>query len=233
MASWGPQRPFTQLPDDPREEIRREVFDQSRPRSGRPIVGFVYEAILRDQPDGTHAYVGKVMGATEAAVTERFHGDSASAHTSPESIRAYPWKARILPGRQGYRILERIRDTGDPTENDRAVRRAEVFWIDKLQTQFNVVRPVRPPVTRRAPRPAARPASKPRGRQVRGDGGRHLAVAAVLSLIAVYATVIATVLHMGGASGPIAWVTPPAGAVFLTWRTLLAAERPRRRRRRR
>lgn len=232
MTTWGaPRHGFA---DDPRSQIAREIFEHGAgPVGPRRIVGFVYEAILRDQAPGTHAYIGKVMGATQAAVTERFHGGSPSAHTSPESIRRDPWKARILPGRSGYRILERIRDTGDPEENDRAVRRAEAFWIDRLRPEFNVVRPVRPPATVRQPAPRPRKPAPARGRAAGRDWRRALAPAAIISLMIAYAVSLAVFLHMGGATGPIAWVLPPAVSVFLTWRTVTRVERrPRRRRRR-
>lgn len=117
----------------------------------RPIYGYIYEAIVSDLPLDQHAYVGM----TEQTPHQRVHGPS--GHTSPASIAKDPWKARILPGRAGHRILERVRDTGDPAENDRALRRAEAFWIDRLRPLYNEVRPVRPPGT------SAQPATRPRG----------------------------------------------------------------------
>lgn len=107
--------------------------------TGRPIYGYVYELFLTGQADTDHAYVGM----TERTPYQRVFGSN--GHTCPASVAKDPWKARIRPGRDGYRILERVRDAGDPAENDRALRRAEAFWIDRLRPLHNDVRPVRPP----------------------------------------------------------------------------------------
>jgi hypothetical protein len=107
--------------------------------TARPIYGYVYELILRGQTDIEHSYVGM----TTTTIHRRVHGSA--GHTSPGDVAKDPWKAGILPGRAGYRCLEIVRVTGDPAEDDRALRRAEAFWIDRLRPVHNDVRPVRPP----------------------------------------------------------------------------------------
>jgi hypothetical protein len=104
----------------------------------RPIYGYVYETILRGQTDAWHSYVGM----TTTTIHQRVHGRS--GHTSAPAVTKDPWKAGILPGRAGYRCLEIVRSTGDCAENERALRRAEAFWIDRLRPVHNDVRPVRP-----------------------------------------------------------------------------------------
>lgn len=109
----------------------------------RQIYGRVYE-LFTDRPDldGEHPYVGK----TTQTIHQRVFGSSSSAHTSAQSIAIDPWKARIRKGRAGYRQLEVVYATGDQAADERELRRAEAFWIDRLRPAYNDVRPVRPPV---------------------------------------------------------------------------------------
>jgi hypothetical protein len=157
-VSWGPDEPTVRLtpPADPWAHTQEmPTVPQERPRR-RQIFGRVYETIETGQRDAEHRYVGK----TEQTIHQRVHGPS--GHTSQTSIARDPWKANILLGKAGYRLLENVYDTGDPAENDRALRRAEAFWIDHLRPTRNVIRPVRPPSTappppRREPRPRRAP----------------------------------------------------------------------------
>lgn len=229
MVSWGPEPEPGRLADDPREQVRREIFERPAPRGPRPIVGYVYEAILRDQPPGQHAYVGKCMGSTEAAVSRRFFGPQASAHTSPESIKRDPWKARILPGRKGYRILERIRDTGlGDRENDLAVRRAESFWIDRLRTTFNDVRPVRPPLTETPP-PARRSRPAVQRSRRRSRPTRKGPVLLLLLATVTYTAMLGWFIHAMQLPWPIVtWGLPPALGLLFGFRTLARAVKAQR-----
>ena len=150
----------------------------------RTTFGRVYELFTRDQAPGTHVYVGK----TEQTLHQRVHGPS--GHTSPADMAANPWKAAILPGKAGYRLLETVYDTGDPDENARALRRAEAFWIDRLRPTENRVRPVRPPATEPQPHRAVRPPSRAqvaahaRARRERVRLGSFLVLALTLTVLA-------------------------------------------------
>lgn len=124
----------------------------------REVYGRVYEVFTtRPDLDGEHPYVGK----TCQTIHRRVHAGP-RAHTSPESIAKDPWKARIRPGRDGYRQLEAIYATGDKAVDEASLRRAEAFWIDRLRTTHNDVRPVRPPAHEQPARTArAKPARPP------------------------------------------------------------------------
>lgn len=182
----------------------------------RPVYGYIYETILRGQADGEHSYVGMCT----TTINRRVHGPS--GHTSPASVARDPWKAGISPGAAGFRRLEVVRDTGDPAENDRALRRAEAFWIDRLRPVHNDVRPVRPPVTakqppRRRPRPVREPARRsPRERRrVRRTRGR---IALLVTLLAVGIYLSARVLVAMQLPWPAApWVGAPAVGSALAW----------------
>lgn len=100
------------------------------------LFGYVYELVLVGQPAVVCEYIGK----TEQTMADRMRG-----HRSAEDIARDPWKARIKPGAAGYRILERVRCTGDGYDADRrALLRAEMDWIDRRRPLKNDVRPVRP-----------------------------------------------------------------------------------------
>lgn len=197
--------------------------------AGRTVHGRVYELVTRDQPPGSHAYVGKVTAPT--TIHQRVFGKSSSAHTSPESVARDPWKADILPGRAGYRLLETVYDTGDEAENDRALRRAEAFWIDRLRPLHNVVRPVRPagergsrPQRKRGPNP---PTLRPRRRKPR----RKLAKPITLFvLISAFTYLSGRVLIMMDLPWPqVPWVGAPMLGLALGWSTFWKLHRSIRR----
>lgn len=185
--------------------------------AGRAIYGRVYELVLRGQPPDSHAYVGKVTAPT--TIHQRIFGRSASAHTSPDSIARDPWKAGILPGRAGYRLLETVYDTGDDAENDRALRRAEAFWIDRLRPTYNIVRPVRPagspPPQSRRPRRT----SPARRQSVRRRPRRKLAKPITLALlIAAFTFLWGRMLFMMELPWPQApWVGAPVVGIATGW----------------
>jgi hypothetical protein len=181
----------------------------------RPIVGYVYELITGDPQDGAHPYVGQ----TERTVHQRVHGSG--GHTSPESIAKDPWKARILPGRAGYRILERVRDTGEGDRaNELALNRAEAFWIDRLRSTHNDIRPVRPPVHESGPVPARRTRQPSRAELAalarRRRATRRLAGFAVLAAAGTFVAVrLILALNLPWPAAP--WVAGPALGVFAGW----------------
>jgi hypothetical protein len=187
----------------------------------RKIYGYVYELITGDPRDGEHPYVGM----TERTIHQRVRG--AGGHTSPESVAKDPWKARILPGRAGYRCLERVYDTGDLAENDRALRRAEAFWIDRLRPTHNDVRPVRPPL--HEARPVRRPARPLR--TLPAPRRRKFPVRAWLfiSLFMVMTAVVSRGAYLMGLPSYVPWVISPVVAGFLSWRVFWSAHRSIRR----
>jgi hypothetical protein len=205
---------------------------------GRPIIGYVYEVITGDPQDGLHPYVGK----TETTVHQRVHGRG--GHTSPQSIAKDPWKARILPGAAGWRILERVRDTGEgDAANDAQLRRAEAFWIDRLRPPRNVVRPVRPPRHESGTVPArrARPVRSAAETRRRNRAARRLTGLLVLAAACTFLAV--QLIEAMRLPYPAAsWVGGPALGLFTGWLAFLRVEHllavltgrraPRRRRRR-
>jgi hypothetical protein len=191
----------------------------------RPIYGYVYELILAGQSDADHSYVGM----TTTTIHRRVHGSS--GHTSAADVAHDPWKADIRPGRDGYHCLEIVRSTGDLGEDDRALRRAEAFWIDRLRPVHNDVRPVRP-AGERAPRarrervvrtPAPRPAVRRRRRRV----GKPIAL---VLLIAACTYLSARGLLMMQLPWPqVPWVGAPVLGVAFGWSTFWRAHRSLRR----
>lgn len=186
-----------------------------RPRSSR-VYGRAYELFTtRPDLDGEHPYVGK----TRQTIHQRVHGRSSSAHTSPQSVAKDPWKARIRPGRAGYRLLETVYATGDVAADERELRRVEAFWIDRIRPTHNTVRPVRPPVhtlparAPRAPRRAYRP-SAPREHTGRTRARRR--VSGFLALFAVTTALVAwLVAHMDLPWPAAPWVASPVGGLLL------------------
>lgn len=180
----------------------------------RPIYGRVYEVILRDQEPGTHAYVGKAVVPLTPHM--RIYGASASAHMSQASIAKDPWKARIVD----YRVLEVVRTTGDRDEDDRALRRAEAFWIDRLNAVHNDVRPVQAAASTKRRRPELPPPRvsavplRPTARQLNQMAARRRArrrLAAVLALAAIITYLAARVVTAMELPWPYApWIAPPA-----------------------
>lgn len=183
--------------------------------TGRAVFGRVYELVLRGQRDDEHTYVGK----TEQTIHQRVHGGR-NAHSSPQSVARDPWKAGILPGRAGWRQLEVVYDTGDPAENDRALRRAEAFWIDRLRPTKNDVRPVRPRVTVMPPATAMR---RPSQRELNRLAARRRArrrTVGLLVLVALFTFAAARVAVQMQTPWPaFPWVAAPIAGVALGWAT--------------
>lgn len=180
------------------------------PAPTRRIYGVVYELVLSGQRTDETSYVGKAksMRARMAA--------TGTGHRSPSSIAKDPWKAHILPGRAGYRILERVPATGDKHADEAALRRAESDWIDRRRPTYNDVRPVRPRVHEAQPR--KRPARQQRARSRARRGWLTLLVVAVL-----YAIPLANVLSVVLAAWPIApWIATPVIATMFAWSTVRA-----------
>lgn len=190
----------------------------------RRVIGRVYELILADRSDDRDTYVGK----TEGTIHQRVHGKQSSAHTSSESVAKDPWKARILPGRAGYRLLENVYDTGSPAENDCALRRAEAWWIQRMNPRHNDVRPVKPvgQHARATPvRPAVRRTARPRRSIVKP--------LALLVLVALFTYLSARVLVAMQLPWPAApWVGAPGAGVILGWYCFEHSHRAARRARR-
>lgn len=188
----------------------------------RPVYGYVYGLVLAGWDDVRPPYIGKTVGSTEAAITRRVWGKSASAHTSPQSIARDPWKARILPGRAGWVRLEAVYSCGDPVEDDRALRRAESDWIDRRNPVHNDVRPVRPGGRPpRARKPAARPAPRARARRRKRPNG---AAWAILALTILFAALIARVaVYLPWPAAP--WVVSPALGFTAAWSVFWRARR--------
>jgi hypothetical protein len=189
----------------------------------RPIYGRIYELCLRGQGPDEHSYVGM----TTTTIHRRVHGSA--GHTSPDSVARDPWKARILPGPAGYRLLETVYSTGDCEENDRALRRAEAFWIDRLRPTENDVRPVRPfgPPQRRAQqaRPA-RPASRPTRRRRRSRVLAVLCLASMLAWVYIVARVVVA-MHLPWPAAP--WVAAPVLGTVIGWTAFARTHRAVRR----
>lgn len=182
-------------------------------RTRRAVYGYVYELITGDPQDGEHPYVG----LTERTIHQRVHGDG--GHTSPGGVGRDAWKARILSGRAGYRCLERVYDTGDQDENDRALRRAEAFWIDRLRPTHNEVRPVRPPL--HEPQPPRRAGAARTPGAVRPRPARRIPARAItfLILVAFFTALTARLIvamHLPWPAVP--WVVSPMLGVVLAWR---------------
>jgi hypothetical protein len=193
--------------------------------AARPIYGYVYELILAGQSDTDHSYVGM----TTTTIHRRVHGPS--GHTSAGNVAHDPWKAGILSGRDGYRCLEIVRTTGDASEDDRVLRRAEAFWIDRLRPLYNDVRPVRPP-GERTPRPRRERSAGPTtpSRPVRRRRRKLGKPLAMLALIAVCTYLSARGLLMMQLPWPqVPWVGAPVLGVALGWSAFWRAHRSLRR----
>lgn len=191
------------------------------------IFGYVYELVLVGQcPDET-SYVGKTEGSTLADVADR-------VNEHRREVARFPWKAGILPGKAGYRVLERVRYTGDGYDaDDKALRRAEADWIDRRRPVHNGPRPVRPrhgetlPPKPDAPR---RSAARPPTRQQLTERRAHRRgwSFAVLSLIAtaLAAYVLTRTSWTGAEWGP--WVFSPVlgfGGTLWAWLKVTATAR--------
>lgn len=179
----------------------------------RAVYGRVYELNLSNPgPDEEHAYVGMTIGPIHG----RVHGRQESAHTSAASVAKSPWKARILPGSAGYRQLEVVYATAHPDEDERTLRRAEAFWIDRLRPTYNIVRPVRPFADELLPvQPKARPVRTVRRRARRRVPAR--AVLCILSMLLFTAGVAWFVVAMRLPWPQAPWIAAPTLGAFLGW----------------
>jgi hypothetical protein len=230
QASWGPGRtPIVHgQPADPWAGHTMEARVVADRRARRPIFGFVYELKVRAQEPSTCKYVGKCEGPTPKAVAERVHGTSGSAHTSPQSIAKDQWKADILPGRDGWRILERVYATGDDEHDNERLRRAEADWIDRKRPTENTVRPVRPFGARPHPKPRVierprRPAAyrPPTARELKKRAQRRRARAkAMLLAVLALAGIVAVTWVINAMRLPwpaVTWTAGPAIGAALGW----------------
>lgn len=181
----------------------------------RQVYGRVYELVTGDPIDGPHPYVGQ----TTQTLHQRVH-TSRNAHTSAASVAKDPWKARILPGRAGYRLLKVIYATGDARADQIALDMAEAFAIDELKTTHNTVRPVRPPLHLAQPvRP--RPTKRKLTAVQRGTRRRMQAFAA---LFAATLLLVGTQLAAVEWTEPaIPWIATPVLAAVLTWLVYFSA----------
>lgn len=166
---WGDPSPR----DDP--EPRPD-----RPHGRPPVYGRVYELFTGDPRDGEHPYVGR----TTTTIAKRVR-----RHKSADDITRDPWKARIIDGPRGYRLLETVYSCGIAAEDARSLARAEAFWIDRLRPTHNDVRPVRPrlgdPLPPRPRESVARRRGAPRTRRrFPWRAGLFLALSAVTALLA-------------------------------------------------
>ena len=144
-------------PDDPwlvRESVARA--DARR----RPVYGRVYELFTDDPLDGEHPYAGQAKAPKTIAQRQR-------EHMSPTEVARFPWKARIIPGPRGRRLLETVYATGDARADQAILDQVEAFWIDRLKPTYNIQRPVRRPGDPPSPRPRrqASPSRRPAPRR--------------------------------------------------------------------
>lgn len=181
----------------------------------RAVYGRVYELNLRNPaPDEEHPYVGM----TTTTIHRRVHGSA--GHTSPADVAKDPWKARILPGTAGYRLLETVYSTGNPVEDNRTLRRAEAYWIDRLRPKHNDVRPIRPFADE--PQPARRtkvskPVPQPRRRARRSWGSR---IRITLCLAFIIAATAGSAWLVAGMRLPwplATWIAAPTIGIVVGW----------------
>jgi hypothetical protein len=191
------------------------------------IFGYVYELVLVGQRTDETSYVGKTEGGTLADVADR-------ANEHRREVDRFPWKAGILPGKAGYRVLERVRCTGDGYEADRrALLRAEADWIDRRRPVHNGPRPVRPrhgealPSAPKSPRPVvSRPptARELADRRARCRGWAFVVLALVATGLSAY--MLTRTSWTGAEWGP--WVFSPVlgvGGTLWAWHKTTAAAR--------
>lgn len=237
--AFEPTRPMPAVDPWPSDDDTQPIPEPARPSGRRRIYGRVYELFVQDQaPDGS-----EYVGMTTRTIHQRVHG--ASGHTCPADVARDPWKAGILAGSAGYRQLEVVYETGEGERaDDAALRRAEAFWIERLNPRRNDVRPVRPrPGV--APRPARRPV-RPTKRPARRPVSRLAMVRTVgFFLLALGLTVasgrIVSMMELPWPAAP--FVAGPVIGAALSWRIVWAVSSagralvrgtppPRRRRRR-
>jgi hypothetical protein len=215
-VSWGPDEETVRLqpPADPWAEPTKE-FHFDRPRR-REVYGRVYEVITGDPRDGEHPYAGQ----TTQTIHQRVHGPS--GHTSPASIGKDPWKARILPGRAGYRCLKVIYATGNPGADQVRLDMAEAFAIDALKTTYNGQRPIRSsgPQPKRPPREPAAPRPLTYREQVARRKSRRfraklIGLLFIVALFTYAAARVAVAMQMPWPAFP--WIAAPVAGVTLGW----------------
>lgn len=176
------------------------------PRGGRPIFGRVYELFLVGQPAGTHTYVGQ----TEQTMSERIRG-----HRSARDVARYPWKANLAPGTKAYRVLETVRETGHGARADlAALKRAEAFWIDRLQPTENRTAPAgRVPSATPVPRPEM---SRPVG--PRRPWGRIVLFVLLAAIVTTLTARVVVAMELPWPWAP--WAAAPTVGVLVAWRVL-------------
>lgn len=148
---WGDPSPRTAAPLPP---------SGRRPASRTLVYGRVYELFTDDPRDGEHPYAGQVRAPKTIAARQR-------EHRSAAEVARFPWKARIVDGPRGRRLLETVYATGDDRHDQAILDQVEAFWIDRLRTTHNGARPVRPrhgealpPRPRETWRPLRKPARR-------------------------------------------------------------------------
>lgn len=176
----------------------------------REVYGRVYEPITsRPEVHGRHPYVGQ----TRQTVHQRVHGRG--GHTSALSVAKDPWKADILPGRAGYRVLKTIYATGDPGADQVRLDMAEAFAIDELNPTHNTQRPIRPAPEPRPPRPPSRRELAELSRRQR----TRARLVCLLVVVAIFTVLAARVTSGMQVSPSFPWFASPALGVALGWPT--------------
>lgn len=200
--------------------------------TGEPgeLFGFVYEIVLPGQADAEHVYIGKTEGQHESDIVARLR-----EHTRPAEVARCAWKAGIVVGKRGYRILERVYSKGHGyLADDAALRRAEADWIDRRRPTENRVRPVRPRATgtplprRRASRPTS-PRRQPRRRRNAADRRARRNGWTFLVLVVLLTTLSALRLHASGVTGGTLWAASPMLGTGGAWFLFITARRTVRR----
>ncbi len=218
QARWGDDEETMRLrpPVDPWADRGGDTAEipVRQPRR-RAVYGRVYEVFTtRPDIDGPHPYAGQ----TTTTIHQRVHGPN--GHTSPGEVAKAPWKARIKPGRAGYRQLKVIYASGDPAADQVRLDMAEAFAIDELRTTYNTQRPIRSPGTPRPVRP--RPASRPLPARAVAAQRRRVRVrfrmAALLALVLFFTYLsarVAVAMRMDSPAFP--WVAAPIAGVAMGW----------------
>jgi hypothetical protein len=187
----------------------------ARSNGRRPVFGRVYELFTDRPEDGEHPYVGQ----TTQTIEQRKRG-----HKSKRDVAKDPWKAHIIDGPRGHRLLETVYATGDPYADERELDRAEAFWIDKLRPTYNVVRPVRPrygdPLPVR-PQERSRPATRRTVRTSRRRVPWRVRVFLLFTLVLTTACAVA-LAHVDQPYPWLPWVLAPVAGVAFVWRGTLA-----------
>lgn len=174
----------------------------------RRVFGYVYEVITGDPQDGPHPYIGQ----TTDTIHHRVHGPS--GHTSAQEVAENPWKARILPGRAGYRRLKTIYATGSPVEDAMRLDLAEAILIDELKTTYNIQRPIRSGRHPQEPRPQARN-SRVTARRRRRPPVRLVMFLLVVAFFTYLAARLIVAMQLPWPAVP--WIAAPALGTWFGW----------------